>query len=57
MPARFCSLLLLYIDGCCDEHGVPLFVLSLLESHDSVSLCVVLLNKIRFVFDFVIIQM
>ena len=32
------------------------FVLLLLESHDSVSLCVVLLNKIRFVFDFVIIQ-
>ena len=45
------------IDGCCDDHGVPLFVLSLLGSHDSVSLCVVLLNKIRFVYDFVIIQM
>ena len=24
--------------GCCDDHGVPLFVLSLLGSHDSVSL-------------------
>ena len=48
----------LNIDGCCDDHGVPLFVLSLLGSHDSaVSLCVVLLNKIRFVYDFVIIQM
>ena len=34
-----------------------LFVLSLLGSHDSVSLCVVLLNKIRFVYDFVLIQM
>ena len=33
----------LNIDGCCDDHGVPLFVLSLLGSHDSVSLCVVLL--------------
>ena len=43
--------------GCCDDHGVPLFVLPLLGSHDSVSLCVVLLNKIRFVYDFVIIQM
>ena len=41
--------------GCCDDHGVPLFVLSLLGSHDSVSLSVVLLNKIRFVYDFVII--
>ena len=62
MPARFCSLLLLFfsdlnIDGCCDDHGVPLFVLSLLGSHDSVSLCIVLLNKIRFVYDFVLIQM
>ena len=47
----------LNIDGCCDDHGFPLFVLSLLRSHDSVSLCVVLLNKIRFVYDFVIIQM
>ena len=37
------------IDGCCDDHGFPLFVLSLLESHNSASLCVVLLNKIRFV--------
>ena len=45
------------IDSCCDDHGFPLFVLSLLGSHDSVSLCVVLLNKIRFVYDFVIIQM
>ena len=36
----------LNIDGCCDDHGVPLFVLSLLASHDSASLCVVLLNKI-----------
>ena len=43
--------------GCWDDHGVPLFVLSLLGSHDSVSLCVVLLNKIRFVYDLVIIQM
>ena len=44
--------------GCCDVHGVSLFFfLSLLGSHDSVSLCVVLLNKIRFVYDFVIIQM
>ena len=43
----------LNIDGCCDDHGVPLFVLS----HGSVSLCVVLLNKIRFVYDFVVIQM
>ena len=49
MPAR--------IDGCCDDQGFPLFVLSLLGSHDSVSLCVVLLNKIRFVYDFVINQM
>ena len=40
----------LNIDGCCDDHGVPLFVLSLLGSHDSVSLCVVLLHKIRFVY-------
>ena len=47
----------LNIDGFCDDHGFPLFVLSLLGSHDSVSLCVVLLNKIRFVYDFVIIQM
>ena len=47
----------LNIDGCCDDHGVPLFVLSLLRSHDSVRLCVVLLNKIQFVYDFVIIQM
>ena len=39
-----------------DDHGDPLFVLSLLGSHDSVSLCVILLNKIRFVYDFVIIQ-
>ena len=48
------------IVGYCDDHGVPLLVLSLLGSHDSasVSLCVVvLLNKIRFVYDFVIIQM
>ena len=37
--------------GCCDDHGVPLFVLSLLGSHDSLSLCVVLLNKIRFGYD------
>ena len=44
-------------DGCCDDHGFPLFVLSLLGSQDSVSLCVVLLNKIRFVYDFVLIQM
>ena len=36
-------------DGFCDDHDVPLFVLSLLGSHDGVSLCVVLLNKIRFV--------
>ena len=36
----------LNVDGRCDDHGVPLFVLSLLGSHDSVSLCVVLLNKI-----------
>ena len=43
--------------GCCDDHGVPLFVLSLLGSHDSVSLCVVFLNKIRFMYDLVIIQM
>ena len=47
----------LNIDGCCNDHGVPLFVLSLQGFHDSVSLCVVLLNKIRFVYDFVIIQM
>ena len=48
----------LNIDGCCDDHGVPLFVLSLLGSRDSViSLCVVLLNKIRFVSDSVIMQM
>ena len=47
----------LNIDGCRDNHGVPLFVLSLLGSYDSVSLCVVLLDKIRFVYDFVIIQM
>ena len=47
----------LNIDGCCDDHGVALLVLSLLGSHDSVSLCAVLLNKIRFVCDFVIIQM
>ena len=47
----------LNIDGCCDDHGVRVFVLSLLGSHDSVSLCVVLLNKTRFVYDFVIIQM
>ena len=47
----------LNIDSCCDDHCVSLFVLSLLGSHDSVSLCVVLLNKIRFVYDFVIIQM
>ena len=45
----------LNIDGCCNDHGVPLFVLSLLGSHDSVRLCVVLLNKIRFVYDFIII--
>ena len=44
------------IHGCCDNHGFPLFVL-LLGSHDSESLCVVLLNKIHFVYDFVIIQM
>ena len=31
----------LNIDSCCDDHGVLLFVLSLLGSHDSVSLCVV----------------
>ena len=37
--------------------GVPLFVLSLLGSHNSVSLCVVLLNKIPFIYDFVISQM
>ena len=43
--------------GCCEDHGVPLFVLSLLGSHDSVSLCVVLLNKIPFGYDFVVIQM
>ena len=47
----------LNIDSCCDDHSVHLFVLPLLGSHDSVSLCVVLLNKIRFVYDFVIIQM
>ena len=35
----------------------PLFVLSLLRSHNSMSLCVVLLNKVRLVFDFVIAQM
>ena len=34
--------------GCRDNHAVPLFVLSLLGSHDSISLCVVLLNKLRF---------
>ena len=45
----------LNIDSCCDDHGFPLFVLLLLGSHDSVSLCVVLLNKIRFVYDSVII--
>ena len=45
----------LNIDGCCDDHRVSLFVFSLLGSHDSVSLCVVLLNKIQFVYDFVII--
>ena len=28
----------LNIDGCCDDHGVPFCVLSLLGSHDSVSL-------------------
>ena len=43
--------------GCCDDFGVPLFVLSLLGSHDSVTLCVVLLNKIRFGYDFVVIHM
>ena len=47
----------LNIDSCCDNHGVFLFVLSLLGSHNSVKLCVFLLNKIRFVYDFVIIQM
>ena len=47
----------LNIDGYCEDHGVPLFVLSLLRSHDSVILCVVLLNKLRFIYDFVIIQM
>ena len=54
---RCCCFQRFKIDGCCDDHGFSLFVLSLLGSHDSVSLCVVLLNKIRFVYDFVIIQM
>ena len=53
---RVFSAILKNIDGCWDDHGVPLFVLSLLGSHDSVSLYVILLNKIRFVYDFVIIQ-
>ena len=44
-------------DGCCDDHGFTLFVLSLLSSQESVSLCVVLLTKFRFAYDFVIIQM
>ena len=35
----------LNMDGCCDDHCVPLFVLSLLGSRDSVSLCVVLQKK------------
>ena len=48
----------LNIGSFCDDHRDPLFVLSLLGSHHSVSLCVVfILNKIRFVYDFVIIQM
>ena len=50
---RCCYFNDLNIDSCCDDHGFRLFVLSLLGSHDSVSLCVVLLNKIRFVYDFV----
>ena len=29
----------LNIDGCCDDHGVTLFVLSLLGSYNSVNLC------------------
>ena len=35
----------LNMDGCCDDHGVPIFVLSLLGSRGSASLCVVLLKK------------
>ena len=50
--AAVCVFSDLNIDGCCDNHGFPLFVLSFLGSHDSVSLCAVLLNKIRFVYDF-----
>ena len=47
-PVTYASTLLLAaaVCSCCDDHGVPLFVLSLLGSYDSVSLCVVLLNKI-----------
>ena len=65
-PATYASMFLLAavavfsdlnIDGCCDDHGFLLFVLSLLGSHDSVSLYVLLLNNIRFVYKLVIIQM
>ena len=55
MPARFFLAAVAVFSGCCDDHGVPLFVLSLLGSRDSVRLCVVLLKKIRFVYDFVIL--
>ena len=45
MPACFLAAIAVFsdviIDGCFDDHAVPLFVLSLLGSHDSVSLCVV----------------
>ena len=57
LPRDLCQHLFLAaaaIFGCCNDHGVPLFVLSLVGSHDSVSLCVILLNKIRFGYDFVI---
>ena len=62
MPARFFLAAVAVfsdfnIDGCSDDHGVPLFVLLFLGSRDSVSFCVVLLKKIRFVYDFVILKM
>ena len=62
MSAHFCSLLLLFSmilnrrllwwSQC-----YFVFFLSLLGYHDSVSLCVVFLNKVPFVYDFVIILM
>ena len=48
-PVTYASTFLLVaaaVFGCCDDYDVPLFVLSLLGSHDSAKLCVVLLNKI-----------